>query len=193
MNFRPRKRPRRPSGAVFRLPATGRAVPNNPRHAENLCGRGAPRRIMFEFEKPRVTSWVWRWLAPMAASAAVALAVVSLAPRQQPQPQIVERVVEKQVVTQSQPSAAEPVDYQKIQAWLTTELNKRDRQAKELMRVRGDLALLDSYQRAVEKETWNNASSIQLLASKTKDQEKLWQEFCFACSCLAPRLWPDAR
>jgi anti-sigma factor RsiW len=126
-----------------------------------------PRRIMFEFEKPRVTSWVWRWLAPMAASAAVAFAVVNLTPHQQVQPQVVERVVEKQVVAQSQPSAAEPVDYQKIQAWLTTELNKRDGiQAKELMRVRGDLALLDSYQRAVEKETWNNASSIQLLASK---------------------------
>jgi anti-sigma factor RsiW len=95
-----------------------------------------PRRIMLEFEKPRVASWMRRWLAPMAASAAVALAVVTFVPR--PQPQIVE---------------------------LANELKKQSAaQEKEILRVRGELALLDSYQRATERETIDNGSSIQLLA-----------------------------
>ena len=124
-----------------------------------------PRRIMFEFEKPRALPWMWRWLAPMAASAAVAFAVVSLTPR--PAPQIVERFVQQPVAAQPVATAAEPVDYQKIEAWLSNELKKRDaEQTKELLRVRGELALLNSYQRAVEKETWENASSIQLLAQR---------------------------
>src|SRR5881394_927167 len=45
-----------------------------------------PRRTVFEFEKPVAPSWIWRWLGPMTASAAVALAVVSFVPRT---PQIV--------------------------------------------------------------------------------------------------------
>jgi hypothetical protein len=126
-----------------------------------------PRRIMFEFEKPLAFSWMWRWLAPMGASAAIALAVVTLAPR--PQPQIVERVVQQQVAAQPRPLAAEAVDYQKIRELLTTELDKRDAtHAKEILRLRGDLALMDSYQRATERETIDNGSSIQLLAQKTE-------------------------
>jgi hypothetical protein len=126
-----------------------------------------PRKIFFEFEKPRAASWIWRWLAPMSASAAVAFAVVSFAPR--PQPQIIERVV------QQQPAAAAPMDYQKVidelraedRLWLAGELNKRDEaHAKEIQRVRGEIAYLDAYQRAVERETWQNASSIQLLADR---------------------------
>src|SRR5580692_2320856 len=82
-----------------------------------------PRRIMFEFEKPRAAAWIWRWLAPMAASAGVAIAIVSFAPR--PQPQIVERIVQQQAAAQPVPAAAQPADYQKIISELN-ELKKRD-------------------------------------------------------------------
>jgi hypothetical protein len=125
-----------------------------------------PRKIFFEFEKPRAASRIWQWLAPMAASAAVALAVVNFAPR--PQPQIVERVVQ-------QPGADAQIDYRKVidqvraedRLWLADELNKRDQaHAKEIQRVRGEIAYLNAYQRAVERETWQNASSIQLLADR---------------------------
>src|SRR3990172_10013493 len=42
------------------------------------------RHIVFGFEKrrPVASNWVTRWLAPVAASAAVSLAVVMLAPMQ---------------------------------------------------------------------------------------------------------------
>ncbi len=124
-----------------------------------------PRRIMFEFEKPRVAVWMWRWLGPMAASAAVALAVVNFAPR--PQPQIVQRVVQQQIAAQpAQPVAAQAIDYPKIEAWLASELKKRDSvQAKEIQRVRGEIDLLDRYQRAAHRETMENERSIQLLAA----------------------------
>ena len=46
-----------------------------------------PRRIRFEFEKPRATGWLWRWLGPMTASAVVAFAVVTFTPRPQAAPQ----------------------------------------------------------------------------------------------------------
>src|SRR5690348_3629271 len=55
-----------------------------------------PRRMLFEFEKPQTAAWLWRWLAPMAASAAVAFAVVTFTPRPRTPPQIVERVVQQQ-------------------------------------------------------------------------------------------------
>jgi hypothetical protein len=133
-----------------------------------------PRRIMFEFEKPRVAAWIWRWLAPMAASAAVALAVVHFGPR--PQPQIVERVV-----TQPAPqSSAQPIDYERIinelrasqQMWLANELKKQDAaHSNELLRVRGDMALLERYLQASEKEIGENSASIQKLAALTDGRE----------------------
>jgi len=121
-----------------------------------------PRRIMFEFEKSRPAAWIWRWLAPMAASAAVAFAVVTLTPRPQAPPQIVERVVQQQIPS----PAAQPVDYQQIIENLRAELKQRDiAQAKEIQRVRGDIDWLQWNQRAVERANIENASSIQLLAS----------------------------
>jgi hypothetical protein len=128
-----------------------------------------PRKICFEFEKPRAASWLWRWVAPMAASAAVALAVVNFAPRQV---RVVERVVEQPV---TQPTT-QPIDYQKIinelrasdQVWLENELQKRDVSAgKEVLRLRGELAALDFYQHRLQRETWENARDVQLLAAKT--------------------------
>jgi hypothetical protein len=133
-----------------------------------------PRRIMFEFEKPRVAAWMSRWLAPMAASAAVAFAVVHFTPPQQPQ--VIERIVTQPA---AQPSA-QPIDYQMIinelraseQVWLANELKKQDTShSRELQRVRTELAVLDGYQRASEREILDNSSSIQLLAAKTDARE----------------------
>jgi hypothetical protein len=135
-----------------------------------------PRRIIFEAEKPRMIPWVWRWLAPMAASAAVALMVVQLSP-QRPQLQIVERVVPApQVAVPASQLTAQPIDYQKIinelrdseRAWLAQELKKRDvMQEQQIQRVRGDLAFMDTYQRATYREMAENAAAIQLLAQRT--------------------------
>src|SRR5262245_35347463 len=128
-----------------------------------------PRNIYFEFEKRRAASWLWRWVAPMAASAAIALAIVNFVPREV---RVVERVVDQPVM---QP-AAQPIDYQKIlnelraseQLWLENELQKRDAsQGKEVQRLRGELAALDYYQHALQRETWENARDVQLLAAKT--------------------------
>jgi hypothetical protein len=125
-----------------------------------------PRRIMFEFEKSRAASWMWRWLAPMAAAAAVALAVVSFVPR--PQGQIVERVVQQQAAAQPSQVAAEPVDYQKIQEWLTKELNKRDAaQGKDLQRVRGEVAELYKTQRVDYRQTAEAMQYLVALKSET--------------------------
>jgi hypothetical protein len=105
-----------------------------------------PHRIMFEFEKPRTAAWLWRWLAPMAAAAAVAFAVVSFAPRPQP--------------------AAQALTVQKIVDELN-ELKKQDvARSKDIQQVEGELAFLDSMQRAARKETIENAATIQYLASK---------------------------
>ena len=129
-----------------------------------------PRPIMFEFDKPRTASWIWRWLGPMAVSATVALAVVNFAPR--PQPQIVERLVQQQAPPQPGSVAAQPVDYEKIQIWLASEVSRQTAaQVKEVQRMRGELALLDRYQREMERETIENGSSIQLLAQKTDSRE----------------------
>jgi len=127
------------------------------------------RRTVFEFEKPAAPSWIWRWLGPMTASAAVALAVVTFVPRT---PQIVERVIQ-----QPAPQAAtQPVDYQRIinelrpaqQAWLETELKKRDAaHVAQLQSVRADVASLYVDQKRLERETWENGGSIQLLAART--------------------------
>src|SRR3954470_1205476 len=81
-----------------------------------------PRRILFEFEKPRSTSWIYRWLAPMATSAAVALAIVTLAPRPQPQPQIIERVVQQQQAS----AVPQQVNYQQMIDEIRTELKKQN-------------------------------------------------------------------
>ncbi len=126
-----------------------------------------PRRILFEFEKPRAAAWIWRWLAPMAASAAVAAAVVSFTPRPQQAPQVIERVVQQQ----GSAPQAQPVDYQKIIDDLRSEIKQRDAaQGREIQQMRHDVALLDNYQRAVERETWDNASSIQQLAKMTPNK-----------------------
>ena len=71
---------------------------------------------------------------------------------------------------------AQNVDYDRIiselrqseRVWLAAELDKRD---KEIQRLRGELAYYDYLQRTVLKETWDNASSIQLLAKRSESQD----------------------
>ncbi len=128
------------------------------------------RRIIFEAEKPSFVPWVRRWLAPMAASAAVALAVVSFAPQREPQ--IVERVVQQ---PPSAPAAVQPVDYEKIiselraseQAWLAGELSRQAAtRTRELQRVRGELAWLQVYQERLGRDNLQNQASIQYLVAQ---------------------------
>ena len=121
-----------------------------------------PRRLMFEFEKARPTAWIWRWLAPMTASAAVAFAVVMFTPRPQAPPQIVERVVQQQV----QAPAPAPVNYQQEIDELRAELRARDAaQIKEFQRIRGGMDVLAADQRAIQRENIVNESDIQQLAA----------------------------
>jgi hypothetical protein len=122
-----------------------------------------PRRILFEFEKPQASGWIWRWLAPMATSAAVAVSIVSFWPK--PQPQIIERVVQQQV-TAPAPVASQPVDYQQTINELRAELQKRDaEQSKQFQRVRDEMMAFHRTQQALEKDTDWNSSEIQRYAA----------------------------
>jgi len=124
-----------------------------------------PRRIMFEFEKPRQAVWLWRWLAPMAASAAVAFAVVTLTPRPQSAAQQIVREVQPQV-----PAAApSPVDYQAVIDQLRTELKATNAaQTKEIQRVRGEMDLMAENEQQIRRDNIVNQSEIQQLASKVQ-------------------------
>jgi hypothetical protein len=113
---------------------------------------------------------MWRWLAPMAASAAVSLAVVNLATPRQTPPQVIKEVVQQPTPT----PAAQPINYQQIidqlqaadRAWLESELKKRDAaQAKELQRVRGEVDNVAFYQRMVDRDNQENKRDIQLIAA----------------------------
>ena len=124
-----------------------------------------PRRIVFEVEKPKFASLFWRWVAPTATAAAVAMAITTFAPPRQP----IERVI-----VQQQP-AAQTIDYERIinelkasqQAWLVNEFKKRDaEQSRGIQQLRGEVSYTETLQRAMWKETIENASSIQLLAQK---------------------------
>src|SRR5437879_2948424 len=119
-----------------------------------------PRRIAFSASEPR--SWFSRldWRAAAVAGAAAALlagVVIRLAPV--PAPVNVSMPAATPVVVQS-----EKIDYDRIinevrqsdRAWLASELEKRD---KEIQRLQGELAYYENFQRAVMKETMENASS----------------------------------
>ncbi len=139
-----------------------------------------PRHIVFGFEKPRpaASGWLGRWLAPMAASAAVSLAIVMLAPMQMPQQPPPAPVAVQQPVAQV--PVAEPIDYDRIireirdseRAWLVAELNRRDvSSGRELQRVKAELAYYDDFQRSLQKDTFENATSIQLLARRVETRD----------------------
>jgi hypothetical protein len=123
-----------------------------------------PRRIMFEFEKPRQAAWLWRWLAPMAASAVVAFAVVTLTPRPQAPPQIV-----REVQQQLPAPVPAPVDYQAVIDQLRSELRARDvAQSKDIRRVRGEMDEMAETQQQIRRDIIYNQADIQQLASKVQ-------------------------
>jgi len=53
-------------------------------------------------------------------------------------------------------------------AWMADELAKRDR---EILQLQGQFAYYSSYHRAVLTKTYENSSSIQLLAQRTQSQD----------------------
>jgi hypothetical protein len=131
-----------------------------------------PRQIIFA--PPEHRQWRplfgWRWVTPLTAATALVIAILSaLSPA--PAPVSIPTAASAPIVVQAQ-----NVDYDRIirelrrsdRAWLAGELDKRD---KEIQRLRGELAYYDNLQRTVLKETWNNASSIQLLAQRTESRD----------------------
>jgi len=135
-----------------------------------------PRRVVFA-QPERAARWAvldWRFLAPMAT--AFAALVVAIMPASStvptPAPVAVTAPVPAAVVT---PTATPAIDYDRIadqvrqseRAWFQDQLAKRDR---EIRQLEGQLTYYESYQRTVMKETWENASSIQLLAQRTSSR-----------------------
>jgi hypothetical protein len=136
-----------------------------------------PRRVVFARPEPAVRWAVldWRFLAPMAA--AVAALVIAVMPASSPAPAPVPVAVTAPAPVPA-PVVAQPqtIDYDRIvdqvrqtdRTWFAEQLEKRDR---EIRQLQGQLAYYESYQRTVMKETWENASSIQLLAKRTSVQD----------------------
>src|SRR5262245_20677116 len=136
-----------------------------------------PRRVIFA-PPERTARWAvldWRFLAPMAtAVAALVMAIMPASPpAPAPVPVAVTAPVSAPVVT---PAATQAIDYDRIadqvrqseRAVFMDQLAKRDR---EIRQLEGQLAYYESYQRTVMKETWENASSIQLLAQRTSSRD----------------------
>ena len=131
-----------------------------------------PRQIVFA--PPERRSWLplfgWRWVTPLIAATALVISILS-AMTPVPAPVSIPTAASAPVVVQAQ-----NVDYDRIvrelrqsdRVWIAGELDKRD---KEIQRLRGELAYYDNLQRTVLKETWNNASSIQLLAQRTESRD----------------------
>jgi hypothetical protein len=136
-----------------------------------------PRRVVFA-PSARPARWSvldWRFLAPMAASAAAL--VLAVMPGHSPAPPAAPVVVTAPATAPvGVPASAQPIDYDRIvdqvrqadRAWFTDQLARRDR---EIRQLEGQLAYYESYQRTLVKETMENASSIQLLAKQTSSQD----------------------
>jgi anti-sigma factor RsiW len=133
-----------------------------------------PRHIIFA--PPERRSWlhVFDWRLALPVSAAIALiiaALIAVSPAPAPAPIIVSVPAPVPPAVQTQ-----NVDYDRIiselrqseRVWLSGELDKRD---KEIQRLRGELAYYDYLQRSIRKETWDNASSIQLLAQRSESRD----------------------
>src|SRR2546430_6647702 len=124
-----------------------------------------PRQIVFAppERRSRLPVFAWRWATPLMAAAALVIAILN-AVSSAPAPVSIVTPASTPAIVQAQ-----NVDYARIisdlresdRAWIAVELRKRD---KEIQRLQGELAYYDNLQRTVLKETWNNASSIQLLA-----------------------------
>jgi hypothetical protein len=136
-----------------------------------------PRRVVFA-PPERTARWAvldWRFLAPMAT--AFAALVLAIMPASSPAPTVAPVAVTAPASAPVvQPVATPAVDYDRIvdqvrqseRAWFQEQLAKRDR---EIRQLEGQLAYYESYQRTVMKETWENASSIQLLAQRASSRD----------------------
>ena len=143
-----------------------------------------PRSVVFEFAKPApVPARFWKWVAPMAAAAVLAMGVVLAAPIQiqwkdsqltiafgkapaatTAAVPVVERVVEK--------VAAEPVDYARIQQLISDEVVRKDiSRTKEIQRLRGELAYVEGLQQATERSVMGAEASIAMLVPRSPSED----------------------
>lgn len=131
-----------------------------------------PRHIVFAPPEPRAPWAIFDWRVWAPLSTAAAALIIAIFTAISPGPALVS------VSTPSPAPApvvvqAQEVDYNRIvdevrrseRAWTSGELEKRDQ---AIRRLQGELAYYESYQRAVRRETLENASSIQLLAQRTE-------------------------
>lgn len=130
-----------------------------------------PRHIIFA--PPARRYWWpvldWRVAVPLAASVAALIISVFVALSPVPAPLSVASPAPAPAVQ------AQEIDYNRIlnearrtdREWLVNELAKHDR---EIRQLQGELAYYESFQRAVRRETLENASSIQLLAQRTESR-----------------------
>lgn len=140
-----------------------------------------PRRIVFETEKRRPESWLWRWLIP-AASAATAsvLTALVLAPAAS-SPSVASDSIQPEVtnVADAAPTSS-PTDVQAVISqvqescaqWLAGDQN-RDRDTDlQIQRVCSQLSYWESQQRAASRESFDTARSLQLLVAQSLPSEK---------------------
>ena len=161
---------------------------------ETVPDLDVPRRNVFvESRQSRSKAWLgMRWLVPSAAAAALVLAFLIVGPIHvdwqesgmtiafgaPPEPAPVE-VARDPIVIEP-----EPIDYEQIvarvtaeqQAWLESELDGRLQamsidSGREVRRLQAALAYLSDLQRAGQRATLENSSSIQILAVRTEVQE----------------------
>lgn len=143
-----------------------------------------PRRILFEFERPRA---LWRWLIPVGVAAALILAVLIAAPMQMQWHdsqltlsfgKISAPVPAVAPVTVSQP-AVQPIDYERIarqvedsqRAWLEGELKKQGTaQMREIGQLQGTLAYINAQQQNIARDNALNAASIQKIVDQAGGQ-----------------------
>ena len=164
---------------------------------EQLPDLDVPRRMVFlpsDVATSRWSGFPLRWAIPAGVGAALLLAVVLAGPVQfdfhdsgmtialgQINPELQSVAPEPVVLELQEPP---PVDYEQIvarvledqQVWLAAELDRRISAINlandsDIQRVRGELAYLYDWQRATLRDTYENASSIQLLAQRTEMRE----------------------
>ena len=146
-----------------------------------------PRRIFFEFEKPRP---IWRWLVPAGVAAALIIAVLIAVPMQiqwhDSQLTItmgtgnaaVKPAVPNPIPTGIVPTP-QPVDYERVakqvedsqRTWLADELKKHDaEQLRQIRSLQGEWDYLEAQQKNISRENVNLAAIIQQMAQRPGEQ-----------------------